>query len=141
MKTASKVLNVLGILLLTLQVLGHLLRIDAASPDVYGLNAVMYYIGLNLFAIFGLGFLCVSLYLKRKIRRRDYAILADSIGVAGNQDWTAANMNSYVKGFVAWGNKYFLAGPWSFLFQAVIEAYSYKQSASLCGLLQVNISF
>jgi hypothetical protein len=86
MKTASKVLNVLGILLLTLQVLGHLLRIDAASPDVYGLNAVMYYIGLNLFAIFGLGFLYVSLYLKRKIRRRDYAILADSIGVAGNQD-------------------------------------------------------
>ena len=80
MKVTRTILNVLGILFLVFQVFGHIGALNSPSPEVSGIDKIAYYIGFNFLAIFGILFLLIARYLKKKSQRIEQHRLLESIG-------------------------------------------------------------
>jgi hypothetical protein len=86
MKLTNKIFTGLAIALIILQVLAHLSRAGMTPSKLRGINAIMFYIGLNSFGILGLLFLVLAWYLRRRIKKSEDKKLVDSIGMDNYRD-------------------------------------------------------
>jgi hypothetical protein len=80
MKRARKILNIIALVLVVIQVMGYVGYINSEHVEEKGVNAVYFYIGFNFPAIIAAILFAISIFLKRKIDKKEADIEIDSIG-------------------------------------------------------------
>jgi len=80
MKKARLILNIIALLLIVFQLLGYLGNMGKSPTIAKGVDLVAFYVGFNLPAILALILFLVSLYLRRRLKKKEMSTIVDSIG-------------------------------------------------------------